>query len=66
MKKIFVPIICTALFFGSSTADAARYFMQGDAPGSTTPYGDNLKVGKYVKADDAKFITKFTAKASQF
>lgn len=54
MKKIVVPIICAALFFGSSTVDASRYFMQGDAKGSTTPYGDNLKVGKYVQANDAK------------
>ena len=53
-QKIFVPIICAALLFGSSAADAARYFMQGDAKGSSTPYGDNLKVGKFVQADDAK------------
>ncbi len=31
-----------------------RYFMQGDAAGSSIPYGDNLNVGKYVTADDAK------------
>ena len=31
-----------------------RYFMQGDALGSATPYGDNLKVGEYVQAGDAK------------
>lgn len=32
----------------------ARYFLQGDAKGSEIPYGDNLKVGKYVQAGDAK------------
>lgn len=31
-----------------------RYFMQGDNVGSATPYGDNLKVGDYVQAGDAK------------
>ena len=31
-----------------------RYFMQGDSVGSATPYGDNLKVGDYVQASDAK------------
>ena len=31
-----------------------RYFMQGDNPGSSIPYGDNLKVGAYVQAGDAK------------
>ena len=31
-----------------------RYFMQGDTAGSPTPYGDNLNVGNYVTADDAK------------
>lgn len=36
------------------TANAARYFMQGDTVGSPTPYGDNLKVGNYAQADDAK------------
>ena len=38
----------------SSTTDAARYFMQGDALGSTTPYGDNVTVGNYAQAGDAK------------
>ena len=31
-----------------------RYFMQGDNLGSSTPSGDNLSVGNYVTADDAK------------
>ncbi len=31
-----------------------RYFMQGDNPGSSTPYGDNVKVGKYAQAGDAQ------------
>ena len=31
-----------------------RYFLQGDNPGSPTPYGDNLSVGNYVQSDDAK------------
>lgn len=28
--------------------------MQGNNPGSSTPYGDNLKVGKYAQTSDAK------------
>ncbi|MBR3747473.1 MAG: hypothetical protein IKN27_11005 [Selenomonadaceae bacterium] len=53
MKKFFVGALTAALLFTSS-ADAARYFTQGDAAGSSTPYGDNLSVGNYVTADDAK------------
>ena len=64
MKKIFAPIICAALIFGSTNADAARYFMQGDTKGSTTPYGDNLQIGKYVKADDAKIYYEVYGKGA--
>ena len=64
MKKFFVPIICAALLFGSTNADAARYFMQGDTKGSTTPYGDNLRVGKYVQADDAKIYYEVYGKGA--
>ena len=64
MKKFFVPLICAALIFGSTNADAARYFMQGDTKGSTTPYGDNLQIGKYVKADDAKIYYEVYGKGS--
>ena len=53
-KKIFIGLLSLSLIGGSATADAARYFMQGDAQGSSTPYGDNLKVGKYAQTDDAK------------
>ena len=54
MKKIFLTgAIAISLLIGNS-ADAARYFIQGDKAGSSTPYGDNVKVGKYVQADDAK------------
>ena len=31
-----------------------HYFTQGDKLGSSTPYGNNLEVGRYVQADDAK------------
>ncbi|MBQ6757968.1 MAG: hypothetical protein IJP42_02635, partial [Selenomonadaceae bacterium] len=31
-----------------------RYFLQGDKSGSSTPYGDNFKVGQYVQAGNAK------------
>ncbi len=31
-----------------------RYFTQGNNLGSSTPYGDNLSVGNYVTAGDAK------------
>ncbi len=54
MKKTFLAgAVAVALVFGNSTADAARYFTQGDNPGSSTPYGDNLKASSYVRADDA-------------
>ena len=53
-KKIFVGLLSASLVFSGVTADAARYFMQGENVGSKIPYGDNLKVGKFVQADDAK------------
>ncbi|MBR0261648.1 MAG: alpha/beta hydrolase [Selenomonadaceae bacterium] len=54
MKKFLLTgILTTALLINNST-DAARYFTQGDKLGSSTPYGDNVKIGKYVQADDAK------------
>ena len=65
MKKIFPAVaIALTLAFGSSTADAARYFMQGDNPGSSTPYGDNLKVGKCAQADDAKIYYEVYGKGA--
>ena len=55
MKKVLLTgLMTTTLIFGNSTADAARYFTQGDAVGSPIPYGDNLKVGNYAQAGDAK------------
>ena len=63
-KKFFIPLICASLIFGSSTADAARYFMQGDAKGSSTPYGDNIKIGKYAQANDAKIYYEVYGKGS--
>ena len=55
MKKIFLAGAMTAaLLFTSSTADAARYFTQGDAQGSKIPYGENFAVGKYALNNDAK------------
>lgn len=53
-KKILAGILSLSLMFASTPADAARYFMQGDALGSKTPYGDNVKLGKYAQSDDAK------------
>ncbi|MBR1647708.1 MAG: alpha/beta hydrolase [Selenomonadaceae bacterium] len=53
MKKIFVGALTAALLFANST-DAARYFTQGDKIGSATPYGDNVKIGKYAQTSDAK------------
>lgn len=53
-KKILAGLIGLSLIGGSCTADAARYFMQGDAKGAKTPYGDNSKFGNYVQAGDAK------------
>ncbi|MBQ9441388.1 MAG: alpha/beta hydrolase [Selenomonadaceae bacterium] len=53
-KKFFIGLLSFSLIGESLTADAARYFMQGNNPGSSTPYGDNLKVGKYAQTSDAK------------
>lgn len=53
-KKILAGLISLSLISGTCTADAARYFMQGDAKGVKTPYGDNVKIGQYVQAGDAK------------
>ena len=39
-----------------------RYFMQGENKGSSTPYGDNLKIGNYVQADDAKIYYEIYGK----
>ncbi len=52
-KKIFIGLLSLSLLSGG-TVDAARYFMQGDSKGVKTPYGDNVKIGKYVRAGDAK------------
>jgi len=49
-----VGIAATTFFCGNFSADAARYFMQGDAEGSSTPYGNNLSVGHYAQTADAK------------
>ncbi len=65
MKKIFLAgAMAMALIFGNTTADAARYFTQGDKPGSSTPYGENLKVGNYVQADDAKIYYEVYGKGA--
>lgn len=52
-KKILAGILSLSLLYGG-TADAARYFMQYNAKGVKTPYGDNVKVGNYVQTADAK------------
>ena len=44
-KTLLAGLMATTLISGNATADAARYFTQGDNPGSSIPYGDNLKVG---------------------
>lgn len=55
MRKIFFAgALSTVLLMSNAMVDAARYFTQGDNSGSLTPYGDNLKVGKYAQAHDAK------------
>ncbi len=53
-KKFLIPLIGLSLILGSANVDAARYFMQGDAKGSSTPYGENFKIGKYAQTADAK------------
>ncbi len=52
-KKILIGLLGLSLLSGG-TVDAARYFMQGEAKGVKTPYGDNVKIGNYVQAGDAK------------
>ena len=56
MKKnlLLAGILGLSLIAESITVDAMRYFMQGDKPGSTTPYGNNTAIGKYQQVDDAK------------
>ena len=54
-KKFLSGIVAVTLLFASSTANALpRYFTQGNSSGSSTPYGENIRVGNYVQADDAK------------
>ena len=65
MKKFFLTgALALAFLLSNSTADAARYFTQGDNPGSSTPYGDNLKVGKYAQASDAKIYYEVYGKGN--
>ena len=65
MKKIFLAgILSTTLIFGNSTTDAARYFTQGDKIGSKIPYGDNMRVGKYAQASDAKIYYEVYGKGA--
>ena len=47
-----------------STSDAARYFTQGEKIGSETPYGENINVGKYVLADDARIYYEVYGKGT--
>ncbi len=53
-KKFLIGLLSLSLIGGSDMVEAARYFMQFDAKGVKTPYGDNLKAGNYVQAGDAK------------
>ena len=63
-KKFLIGLLSFGLIFGSSSVDAARYFMQGDAKGSCTPYGDNVKVGKYAQVSDAKIYYEVYGKGA--
>ena len=63
-KKFLIGALSFGLIFGSSTADAAKYFMQGDAKGSSTPYGDNVKVGKCAQTADAKIYYEVYGKGA--
>ena len=64
MKKFFLAGMLATLLLGNSTTDAARYFTQGDAQGSKTPYGDNVKIGKYAQANDAKIYYEVYGKGA--
>ena len=63
-KKFFIGLLSLSLFCGSATVDAARYFTQGNNSGSSTPYGDNVKIGKYAQAGDAKIYYEVYGKGS--
>ena len=63
-KKFLIGLLSFGLIFGISSVDAARYFMQGDAKGSCTPYGDNVKVGKYAQVSDAKIYYEVYGKGA--
>lgn len=63
MKKTFLAgILSATLIFGNSSAESARYFMQGDKIGSSTPYGENLRGGNYVQSGDAKIYCEIYGK----
>ena len=65
MKKFLIAgAMATALTLTSMTADAARYFTQGTAQGSKTPYGDNVKIGRYVQASDARIYYEVYGKGT--
>ena len=53
MRRKFLAATMAIALLTTATADAARYFNQGDAIGSATPYGDNITVGEYARAGDA-------------
>lgn len=54
MKNFLIGLLGLSLLGSNLNVEAARYFMQGDAQGVKIPYGDNIKIGKYAQADDAK------------
>ena len=53
-KLIAMGILSLSLLFGNSSADATKYFMQGNKVGSETPYGNNVAIGQYIDVGDAK------------
>ncbi|MBO4401941.1 MAG: alpha/beta hydrolase [Selenomonadaceae bacterium] len=54
MKKKILAALLSLSLIGGGSVEAARYFMQYDAKGVKTPYGDNVKAGSYVQTADAK------------
>lgn len=65
MRRFFLTAtVALTLLSLSSSVDAARYFMQGDKFGSFTPYGDNVTVGNYAQAGDAKIYYEVYGKGT--
>lgn len=53
-KKLFIGVGGSSLLFRNPVVQTARYCRQGNAKGSSTPYGENFRIGKFAQTSDAK------------